>query len=108
MKSDAERYNGWTNYETWCVALWLDNDETSYRYWSLVAEQTRDDAQRCQQVKEKVWTTEQATRFNLADAIKSEITERSPTQDASLYTDLIHAALSEVDWGEIAQAILDR
>ena len=23
-------YNGWTNYETWNVALWLDNDEQSY------------------------------------------------------------------------------
>jgi len=24
--------NGWTNYETWNVALWMDNDETSYTY----------------------------------------------------------------------------
>lgn len=24
--SDTE-YNGWTNYETWNVALWLQNDE---------------------------------------------------------------------------------
>ena len=25
MKS--EKYNGWKNYETWNVALWLNNDE---------------------------------------------------------------------------------
>ena len=24
-------YNGWTNYETWNVALWMDNDEGSYQ-----------------------------------------------------------------------------
>ena len=24
-------YNGWTNYETWNVALWMDNDEESYQ-----------------------------------------------------------------------------
>jgi len=24
-------YNGWTNYETWNVALYMDNDEESYK-----------------------------------------------------------------------------
>lgn len=24
-------YNGWPNYETWNVMLWLDNDEGLYR-----------------------------------------------------------------------------
>ena len=26
-------YNGWTNYETWNVKLWMDNDESTYHYW---------------------------------------------------------------------------
>ena len=25
-------YNGWTNWETWNVALWLQNDEFVYRH----------------------------------------------------------------------------
>lgn len=24
-------YNGWTNWETWNVALWVDNEEAIYR-----------------------------------------------------------------------------
>ena len=39
MSDEAKRYNGWTNYETWCVHLWLTNEEGSYRYW-------RDEASR--------------------------------------------------------------
>ena len=32
----AMSYNGWANYETWNVALWMDNAETSYQY-ALIA-----------------------------------------------------------------------
>lgn len=24
-------YNGWTNYQTWNVPLWIDNEEATYR-----------------------------------------------------------------------------
>ena len=27
---EENTYNGWTNYETWTVALWIGNDECLY------------------------------------------------------------------------------
>ena len=24
---EEDKYNGWTNWETWCINLWLTNDE---------------------------------------------------------------------------------
>ena len=30
MSNDRE-YNGWTNWETWNVALWVDNEEETYK-----------------------------------------------------------------------------
>ena len=35
-----DTYNGWTNYQTWCVKLWIDNDECSQRYWDGEARDT--------------------------------------------------------------------
>ena len=32
-----EGYNGWKNHGTWCVALWLANEEHTYRFWSDAA-----------------------------------------------------------------------
>lgn len=32
-----QTYNGWPNYQTWNVMLWLDNDEGMYLYYRGMA-----------------------------------------------------------------------
>ena len=100
-------YNGWTNYETWAVGLWLDNDQASYSYWNDQALEHSQAAATCRQVKERIWTPSEAAKFNLADQLKEAIHDASPLSDATVYTDLLNAALSEVNWQEIAEHYLE-
>ena len=83
-------YNGWTNYETWNVALWLDNEEGSYHYWNDRAQEIAND-----EGKEDGACT-------LADELKASIGDNAPELEGT-YSDLLSAALSEVDWYEIAE-----
>lgn len=96
-------YNGWTNYETWCVKLWLDNEEGDYRYWRGRAQEIWDDSEPSGR-----WTRDEAAAFALADALKEELSEANPLGDqASLWSDLLGAALSEVNWDEMARAYIE-
>lgn len=101
-KHDEKRYEGWSNYETWAVSLWLDNDQQSYSYWREETARHRREAGESFQVREGLWMEAEAMRFNLADQLKEEITDASPLDEATVYSDLLSAALSEVNWVEIA------
>lgn len=76
-------YNGWKNYETWLVALWMDNSQSDQQYYRELAEGM--------------------SVYDLAQVIQNEIEENSPLEGGSMYEDLLRAALSEVDFYEIAE-----
>lgn len=103
MNATNERtYNGWTNYETWNVKLWMDNDEGSYFYWEEAAQDAFDNAD---------GETGEEKRDNavgdLSRQIEREIKDAAPDLGASTYADLLGTALSEVNWYEIAESLLD-
>jgi len=97
----SKRYNGWTNYETWAVNLWLSNEEPSYRYWEEVSQEVADGAEAT-----NIFTRAEQARFALADRLKAEHEEALPELQG-FAGDLLNAALSEVNWGEIAEALLE-
>ena len=96
---ESKRYNGWTNYETWNVALWFDND--SSEFWAEVAQDLFDSAEATNNC-----TREEEATFTLADAMKDQVEENTPTV-TGLYADLLSASLSEVNWREIAEHFID-
>ncbi len=102
-----KNYNGWTNYETWAVNLWINNDHGSQTSWLEQARAHFENAADCESVREGLWSRRSAARSKLADQIKDEFEEGSPlVEEASVYSDLLTAALGEVDWHELAEHLL--
>ena len=105
------RYNGWTNYETWALALWIDNDgEDSYwreRYVEAKDPENWAEHQR-EWVKKGTFTVDETAAGILAEEMKDAFEERmsemleSASVSASMWADLLGAALSEVNWNEVA------
>lgn len=92
----TEKYNGWTNYETWSVSLWMGNDESLEMTIAHLADEHPD-------------------VYDLAMAIKEFITDNVPElgdyNDSgvplAMYGQLLQGALSEVNWTEIAEKELE-
>jgi len=79
-------YNGWHNWETWNLKLWLDNDESVYNQVLLLARtysDTYEAGTRLREFVESIWFPE-LPAGPMADA-------------AGMY-------LAEVSWYEIMEA----
>ena len=107
VEQEDTTYNGWTNYETWVTKLWMDSDESSQRYWADVVASTFEsvDPDHPNPHVACITRSDQA-RYNLADLLKEWHEEQTPTI-SGVFADLLNAALSEVNWREIAGSLLE-
>lgn len=98
--ASCRKYNGYTNYETWAVAVWLDNDCGSYDYWRERAKEAKADSTKGREVALLAsWL--RSAHEDLAE----DILDKQPTP--TVLNDLLNAALCEVEWTEIAENILE-
>ena len=80
-------HNGWTNYETWCVKLWLDNEEDSHNQLMDIVRHSPNDE-------------------TASEAIRQLITYFSPLAEGNgMYHDLLRSALDNVNCDEIAKSV---
>ena len=90
-------YNGWSNYETWAVNMWVTNDQGSDEYWRELTDKV---------VRKNLFDKHNAT-IDVSDALKDQIEQDRPEMENSLYSDLLGAAMSEINYYEIAENWVD-
>ena len=96
-------YNGYTNYETWNVKLWIDNDQGSQEYW---ADQAQNLLEQYARNEREAGAGEVQAVLELEEILKGEHEDALP-ELTGFAADLLNAAMSEVNWREIAQDLVD-
>jgi hypothetical protein len=81
-------YNGWTNYATWRINLEIFDNAELGDFWGFHDE-------------------EDADAYELGEVLKEYAEEILNEQGSGLALDYALAFISDVNWSEIAQAIID-
>mgnify|MGYP005821898669 CR=1 FL=1 len=80
----TQTYSGWTNYETWCVNLWLTNESDTEEHLRMLAQTN-------------------AGLSHRADCLKTYVQDMAPIDEATMFVDLLRSALDNVNWREIVE-----
>lgn len=80
--SESTGYNGYSNYETWLVSLWLNNDRLTYDALEAIR-------------------AEDASVRSKAERLEELVQELYEFEPVGLIADFVNAALGRVDWVEI-------
>lgn len=92
-----DKYQGWANYPTWAVALWIDNDQYMYNEAVGTAEQ--------------MVFMESLPDYRVADWLHEWVDfmreETIPDIGNNMFSDLLGWAIEMVDWHELATHYID-
>lgn len=81
-----ETYNGWTNYETWAVNLWLTNGEIPHRRLKAIAQASHQ------------------LGIDKDNHLREWVEGMNPL-DGGMFNDLVTHALGRVNWKEIIDSV---
>jgi len=80
--SERTEYNGWSNYETWLVSLWLNNDRLTYNALEAIK-------------------AENLSVHNKAEELEELVRELYEFEPVGIVADFVNAAFGRVNWLEI-------
>ena len=96
--NNNKEYNGWTNYETQNFKLWIDND---FNLHSLMNEYIQN--------KHREGLSFNDAKFRLIgflEQIADNMAEEQLKNQASFIADIVNASIKEINFEEIALAML--
>jgi len=89
--SEHERYNGWTNYETWCLNIWIDNDQ-------YLAERKEE------LIREVSIHYDDKQVYELSLLLESMVEElKEDVLEVGLMSDLLGGAIGKINFYELAE-----
>lgn len=94
-------YNGWANYETWLVNLWMDNEQGSQEFFREEAKEIYD-----KETASEFFTRAECAATRFGDWLMEHHEDNRPEMPG-VYGDLLGGALSAVNWEEIARHHID-
>jgi hypothetical protein len=95
-RRQEDAYNGWRNYQTWCVGLWVDNDYPVYQAVTKVAAS-------CARRNDDI----EGARHEFSKWLENYIEEERPDLGATCFADLLGSAMSDIEWFELAEHYVD-
>lgn len=113
-------YNGWTNYETWTVNLYMDNEPGTADAWRLIARSLYRAAE-----PSRLFTKREEACFKFEDVLKARYQEwidlaadslrlriqpsgcHLPPEIRDTVAQLLTGAAEEINWRELARNWMD-
>jgi len=85
----SNKYNGWTNYETWNFNLWITNEESDYNHALELAEDSENKYGLSKKLEE--WADSMAEDYKYIE------------QFSGFIMDMINSSIKEVNFYEVAE-----
>jgi hypothetical protein len=99
MTTRINGYNGWVNYETWAVNLWLTNEPHSYERLMSIVQNPDTLGEQSEALREWVRPDQGNTWDNDGEGMTSLM-----AIPVGMYVDLLAAAFDMVHWKDIVRA----
>ena len=91
-KNTSESYNGWSNYDTWCFKLWLDNEQ-----------KTQEMVLNVVKYASKMDKSYNAIHY-IQKFLEQNAIENAPKLENGFYSDVLNASIRSVNYYQIADA----